>query len=73
MSGTSPTHFSPVQRTPERAGSQGLPSLSAEARLYITRRFAGQEKAQLWNMPSAVGSALERRCVLLPASVNEPE
>src|SRR5436853_332840 len=45
MSGTSPTHFSPFQTIPGRVGSQGFPSLSAEARLYMTRRFAGQEKA----------------------------
>ena len=73
MSGTSPTHLSPFHLIPAREGSQGLPSLSAEARLYMTRRFAGHEKAQLWNMPRPSGSAGERRWVLFPASVNAPE
>src|SRR3989442_10910507 len=73
MSGTSPTHFSPFQTMPGRDGSHGLPSASAEARLYMMRRFAGHENAQLWNMPSPVGSALFRRCALLPASVYTPE
>ncbi len=58
MSGTSPTHFSPFHLMPARVGSQGLPSASAEARLYMTRRLAGQEKAQLWYMPSPVGSSV---------------
>src|SRR5258708_7190132 len=56
-----------------RLGSQGLPSASAEARLYMMRRLAGHEKAQLWYMPRPVGSAVERRCALLPASVYTPE
>src|SRR5437870_432082 len=73
MSGTSPTHFSPFQTIPGRVGSQGLPSASAEARLYMMRRFAGQENAQLWNMPSPVGSALFLRCELFPDSVYTPE
>ena len=59
MSGTSPTHFSPFHLMPARVGSQGLPSLSAEARLYMTRRLAGQEKPQLWNMPRPLGSAFD--------------
>ena len=66
MSGTSPTHFSPFQTMPGRFGSQALPSASADARLYMTRRLAGQEKVQLWYMPRPVGSAVERRCALLP-------
>src|SRR5215470_16281265 len=72
MSGTSPTHFSPFQTIPGRVGSQGLPCASAEARLYMMRRLAGHENAQLWNMPSPVGSALFLRCELLPASVYTP-
>src|SRR5437867_10134180 len=73
MSGTSPTHFSPFHQMPGRLGSQGLPSASAEARLYMIRRLAGQEKAQLWYIPRPLGSAVERRCALLPASVYTPE
>jgi len=42
MSGTSPTHFSPFQTMPGRDGSQGFPFASAEARLYMMRRLAGQ-------------------------------
>src|SRR5262249_27224754 len=45
----------------------------AEARLYITRRFAGQENVQLWYMPRPVGSAVLRRWALFPASVKTPE
>ena len=65
MSGTSPTHFWPFQTMPGRFGSQALPSASADARLYMMRRLAGQEKVQLWNMPRPVGSAVDaalRRC-----------
>ena len=69
MSGTSPTHFSPFHWMPARARSHGRPSASAEARLYMIRRLAGQENAQLWYMPRPVGSALLRRCAMLPASV----
>src|ERR1041384_1540448 len=58
---------------PTRLGSQGAPLASADARLYMTRRLAGHEKPQLWNMPSPVGSAVLRRWVLLPASVKQPE
>src|SRR5256714_15250270 len=73
MSGTSPTHFSPFQTMPGRVGSHGLPSASAEARLYMMRRLAGQENAQPWNMPNPVGSALFLRAALFPASVYTPE
>src|SRR5437764_9068952 len=73
MSGTSPTHFSPFQTMPGRVGSHGFPSASADARLYMMRRLAGHENAQLWYMPRPVGSAVERRCALLPASVKTPE
>ncbi len=45
-SGTSPTQRLPFQRSTLRAGSQGSPAASAEARLYSTRRLAGHEKAQ---------------------------
>ena len=69
MSGTSPTHFSPFHLMPTRVASHGLPSASAEARLYMTRRFAGQEKPQLWYMPRPPGSDVTRRWALLPASV----
>src|SRR6266852_5548745 len=73
MSGTSPTHFSPFHEMPGRLGSQGLPSTSADARLYMMRRLAGHENPQLWYMPRPFGSAVERRCALLPASVYTPE
>src|SRR5512140_1314917 len=69
MSGTSPTHFAPFQTMPGLVGSHGFPLASAEARLYMMRRFAGQEKPQFGNIPNPVGSAVERRWALLPASV----
>src|ERR1051326_2128392 len=72
MSGTSPTHFSPFQTIPGRVGSHGFPSASAEARLYMMRRLAGHENPQLGYTPSPVGSAVERRAALLPASVYTP-
>jgi hypothetical protein len=49
-SGTSfPTHFCwpSFHHTCLREGSQGLPEESHDARLYITRRFIGQDHAQL--------------------------
>src|SRR2546423_15491231 len=58
MSGTSPTHFSPFHLMPTRVGSHGFPSASAEARLYMNRRFAGQEEAQVWYIPGAGRSAV---------------
>src|SRR5439155_26923047 len=73
LSAPSPTHSSPFQTMPGRVGSHGLPSASAEARLYMMRRLAGQENAQPWNMPSPVGSALFLRAALFPASVYTPE
>src|SRR5262249_60807772 len=72
MSGTSPTHFSPFHLMPAREGSQGLPSLSAEARLYMTRRLAGHEKPQVWNIPRPLGSALDRRAGLFSGSLKHP-
>jgi hypothetical protein len=42
MSGTSPVHLVPFHTMPGRFGSHALPSASAEARLYMTRRLAGQ-------------------------------
>ena len=69
MSGTSPTHFSPFHWMPARFGSQGLPCASAEARLYMMRRLAGQLNAHWWNIPRPSGSALFRRIVRFPASV----
>src|SRR5882762_4609730 len=73
MSGTSPTHFSPFQTMPGRVGSHGFPSLSAEARLYMTRRLAGHANAHSWNMPSPIGSALLRRAARFPALLYTPE
>src|SRR5262249_59365393 len=72
MSGTSPTHFSPFHLMPAREGSQGLPSLSAEARLYMTRRLAGHEKPQVWNIPRPLGAALDRRGAFLAAFLEDP-
>src|SRR5215469_16141857 len=72
-SGTSPTHFSPFHWMPARFGSHGFPAASAEARLYMTRRLAGQLNAHWWNIPSPSGSALFRRAELFPASVKTPE
>src|SRR5262249_50734117 len=69
MSGTSPTHFSPFQTMPGRFGSQALPSAFADARLYMMRRLAGHENPHVWYIPRPVGSAVDRRCALLPASV----
>src|SRR5216684_2444431 len=71
-SGTSPTHFSPFQAMPGRVGSQGLPWASAEQRLYMTRRLAGQLNVHSGYLPRPLGSALFRRCVRLPASVYMP-
>src|SRR5438309_853713 len=73
MSGTSPTHFVPSHLMLTRVGSHGWPLASAPARLYMMRRFAGHENAQLWYMPRPVGSAVLLRCALFPASVNTPE
>src|SRR5262249_33555164 len=75
-SGTSlPTHF-PVasfHQTCLRVGSQGLPLRSQEARLYITRRFAGQDQPHCGWMPSPDGSSGLRRCEAEPASGHEPQ
>src|SRR5262252_8404838 len=73
MSGTS----NPVQRSPFhsislREGSHGLPAGSADARLYMMRRLAGHENAQLGNSPVSPGSSLFRRAIMLPASVKQP-
>src|SRR6266851_2484099 len=73
MSGTSPTHVLPFHWMPGRVGSHGLPLASAEARLYMTRRLAGHEKAHWWYMPRPSGSALLRRWARFPDSVYTPE
>src|SRR5205814_8730647 len=73
LTGLAPTQFSPFQTMWGRVGSHGLPSLSADALLYMIRRFAGLEKPQSWNMPSPIGSALLRRAARFPALVYTPE
>ena len=73
MSGMSPTQRAPFHWMPTRCASHGLPSASADARLYMMRRLAGQLKAHWWNMPRPLGSALLRRWAMLPASVKTPE
>src|SRR5437762_13410578 len=74
-SGTScPAHL-PVDsfhHTCRRAGSQGFPVGSQDARLYMTRRFAGQDQAQFGYTPRPDGSSVPRRCDIAPASVHEP-
>src|SRR5438270_2787883 len=75
-SGTSlPAHL-PVpslNQTCLRLGSQGLPVRSHDARLYMTRRFMGHDQAHWGWMPKPEGSAGSRRCVLEPASGQEPQ
>src|SRR4051812_43916874 len=72
-SGTSgPLQVVPFQLTSLRVGSNGLPLVSAEARLYSTRRLAGQAQAQFSVLPMPVGSLLSRRPIWLPAWVQEP-
>src|SRR6185369_9101239 len=67
-------HFSPFHLMPTRVGSQGFPSASADARLYMTRRLAGHEKPQLWYIPRPLGSSTGlRRAAMLPASVKTPD
>src|SRR5256885_15266025 len=61
MSGTSPTHFSPFHTMPGRDGSQGLPSASAEARLYMMRRLGRQGDAPSGDTPRPGGAALFAR------------
>src|SRR5258708_38936498 len=73
MSGTSPTQALPFQAMPGRVGSHGLPSASAEARLYMMRRFAGHANAQSGDKPRPVGSSVPLRAALLPAWGNAPE
>src|SRR5262249_58874948 len=73
MSGTSkPAHLAPSHSMSLRDGSQALPLGSAEARLYMMRRLAGHENAQLENSPTSPGSLLSRRAMLFPASVKQP-
>src|SRR5262245_17225432 len=73
MSGTSnPVHRSPFHSISLRDGSQGLPVGSADARLYMMRRLAGQENDQFGNKPVSPGSLLSRRAIMLPASVKQP-
>src|SRR5690349_1190877 len=72
-SGTSfPPHFLPFQEMSFRFGSHGLPLGSTEARLYMTRRFAGHEKAQFGVVPRPLGSLGSRRAIWLPFSVQHP-
>src|SRR2546421_11338866 len=75
-SGTSfPAHFcvASFHQTWRRLESKGFPSRSQEARLYITRRLAGQDHAQPAWIPRLAGAEGSRRVLRLPASVDEPE
>src|SRR5215472_18123778 len=75
-SGTSfPTHLpvASLNQTCLRLGSHGLPSRLQEARLYITRRFIGHDQPQVGWIPNPEGSSGLRRCVLEPASGQEPQ
>src|SRR6476646_8049921 len=67
-SGTS----APFQPTSLRAGFHGLPLGSHDARLYITRRFAGHDHAQFRVWPMPVGSELSRRAMLLTVGLQLP-
>src|SRR5579862_4388256 len=60
------------QETCLRAGSQGLPETSHDARLYSTRRFAGHDHAQFGYTPRPDGSSVPRRASCGPASVHDP-
>src|SRR3982751_330666 len=72
-SGTSaPLQAVPFQATSLRAGFHGLPVGSHEARLYITRRFAGHDQAQFSVWPMPVGSELSRRAMRLPVGPQQP-
>src|SRR2546430_16726956 len=55
-----------------RCGLNGLPLGSQEARLYITRRFAGHDQPQFRVWPMPVGSELSRRAIRLPAGAQAP-
>src|SRR5215472_8229201 len=75
-SGTSlPAHLpvDSLNQTCLRLGSHGLPSTLQEARLYMTRRFAGQDQPHPGWIPRPEGSAGSRRCVAEPASGQEPQ
>src|SRR5262245_58318429 len=74
MSGMSaPVHFVPSQCRYRRVESQGFPAGSAEARLYMIRRFAGQDTPQFGYTPRPVGSDVSRRAVRLPAGDHMPQ
>src|SRR5208282_2219265 len=73
-SGTSaPPQALPFQPINLRFGSYGLPLGSQEARLYRTRRFAGQDQAQLSVWPIPVGSELSRLAIRLPVGPHAPQ
>src|ERR1700722_6066931 len=56
-----------------RFGLYGLPAGSQEARLYMTRRLAGQDQAQLSVWPMPVGSELSRRAMRFPVGPQAPQ
>src|SRR3982074_3835714 len=73
-SGTSaPPQALPFHLINWRFGLYGLPAGSHDARLYSTRRFAGQAQAQLSVWPMPVGSALSRRAIRLPVGPQAPQ
>src|SRR6267378_15674 len=73
-SGTSaPPQAVPFQAINLRFGLYGLPAGSQDARLYSTRRLAGQDQAQLSVWPMPVGSELSRRAIRLPVGPHAPQ
>src|SRR5207248_1547168 len=68
-----PVQAEPFQAISLRPGLNGLPLGSQEARLYITRRLAGHDHAQLTVWPIPVGSELSRRAIRLPAGPHAPQ
>src|SRR5262245_7675919 len=70
---SAPPQAVPFHETSARCGLNGLPFTSQDARLYNTRRLAGQEKAQFKVCPIPVGSLLSRRAMLLPVGPQAPQ
>src|SRR5687768_1226655 len=63
-SGTSyPVHFAPSHHTQRLRSLHGLPSGSADARLYNTRRLAGQANPQPRCEPGVLGGSGLRAAV----------
>src|SRR5699024_10844494 len=67
-----PVHLLPFHWISIRFGSHGLPLISAEARLYSTRRLSGHAQAHPSVFPRPDGSELSRLAIWLPCSVQLP-